>query len=88
MRAERDLTEAREPTRRRADDARRIPSPGQTWAITVGTAEIICTGQVVHHRARVGTAKARLTSVGDDKPLADGTSTCLVMRSCDLLRGH
>lgn len=47
--------------------------------ITVETGQIICTGQVVHRGARVCTAEARLTSAGDEKLLAHGTSTCLVI---------
>jgi uncharacterized protein (TIGR00369 family) len=46
--------------------------------ITVETGPIICTGQIVHRGARVCTAQAQLTSAGDGKLLAHGTSTCLV----------
>jgi uncharacterized protein (TIGR00369 family) len=47
--------------------------------ITVETGQIICTGHVVHRGGRVCTAEARLTSADDDKLLAHGTSTCLII---------
>jgi hypothetical protein len=48
-------------------------------AITAETGQVICSGQVVHRGARVCTAEARLTAAGDEKLLAHGTSTCLVI---------
>jgi uncharacterized protein (TIGR00369 family) len=47
--------------------------------ITLDTGQIICTGELVHRDTRVCTAEARLTSVRDEKLLAHGTSTCLVI---------
>lgn len=48
-------------------------------AITLDTGQITCTGQLVHRGTRVCTAEARLTSARDQKLLAHGTSTCLII---------
>ena len=48
-------------------------------AITLDTGQITCTGRLVHRGTRVCTAEARLTSAHDQKLLAHGTATCLII---------
>ena len=47
-------------------------------AITEQTGRIAATGTVIHRGGRVATAEARLTDA-DERLLAHGTSTCLIM---------
>ena len=47
-------------------------------AITEATGRVVATGSVIHRGGRVATAEARLTDA-DDRLLAHGTSTCLIM---------
>ena len=47
--------------------------------MTAETGEIRCEGRVVHRGGRVATAEARVTRASDDKLLAHGKSTCMIV---------
>ena len=48
-------------------------------AIRAGDGPIRCEGRVVHRGSRVATAEAKLTRESDERLLATGTSTCLLV---------
>ena len=48
-------------------------------AITPDTGEIVAAGRVLHRGGRVATAEGAVRRVSDDKLVAHGTSTCLII---------
>jgi acyl-coenzyme A thioesterase PaaI-like protein len=48
-------------------------------AIRAGDGPIRCEGRVVHRGSRVASAAAELTRESDERLLATGTSTCLII---------
>jgi uncharacterized protein (TIGR00369 family) len=50
-----------------------------TAAIRGDAGRIVCTGRVVNKGSRVATAEGRLVRESDDRLLAHGTSTCLLL---------